>query len=143
MHSQNLYREDSAKLYFNLLLNKLSERINSRIPETEKPYFEEFYKLRNKIQLNPQYDWNIDKICKMMNLSRSYIQHLYKSFFGVSVSGDVLHGRIEHAKYLLSSTDLTVHSISDMCGYTNDVHFMRMFKKVMGITPSEYRVNFK
>ena len=56
---------------------------------------------------------------------------------------EVLLGRIEYAKYLLSSTDFTVYSISDMCGYANDVHFMRLFKKVTGTTPSKYRQDFK
>ena len=56
---------------------------------------------------------------------------------------DVLQRRIEYAKYLLSSTDFTIYSISTMCGYANDVHFMRLFKKATGTTPSEYRISFK
>lgn len=142
-YSQNLYREDSMNLYFNLLLKKLSEKIKLISTENEHPYFEEFNKLRNKIQLTPQYNWNLNEICKTMHLSRSYIQHLYKSIFGVSIMADVLYGRIEYAKYLLSSTDFTISSISDMCGYANDTHFMRLFKKVTGITPSKYRENYK
>ena len=74
-----------------------------------------------------------------MNLSRSYVQHLYKSFFNKSIISDITQSRIEHAKYLLSSTDMTVSCISSICGYNNDVHFMRIFKKEMGVTPSGYR----
>ncbi|MBE7020012.1 MAG: helix-turn-helix domain-containing protein [Ruminococcaceae bacterium] len=142
-YSQNLYKEDSMNLYFNLILKKLSEMLKSNIPEKEKPHYDNFCRLRNEIQLTPQDNWNIDKICKKMNLSRSYIQHLYKSLFGVSIMEDVLQRRIDYAKYLLSSTDFTIYSISIMCGYANDVHFMRLFKKTVGITPSEYRISFK
>lgn len=142
-YSRNICKENSMKLYFNLILNKISEEIKSVADGVQKPYFEELCKLRNKIQLSPQQDWNIEKICKSMNLSRSYIQHLYKEFFGVSITSDILNGRIEYAKYLLSSTDFTVCRISDICGYENDVHFMRMFKKKMGTTPTEYRRLFK
>ena len=142
-YSQNLYKEDSMSLYFSLILKKLSEMLKSQISEKEKPHYESFCSLRNEIQLSPQNNWNIDEICKKLNLSRSYIQHLYKSFFGVSIMEDVLLRRVEYAKYLLSSTDFTVYSISNMCGYVNDVHFMRLFKKVTGTTPSKYRLDFK
>ena len=141
-YSQNLYKEDSMKLYFSLILKKLSEMLKSHVSEKEKPYYEIFSGLRNEIHLTPQDDWNINKICKKLNLSRSYIQHLYKSYFGVSIMEEVLLRRTEYAKYLLSSTDFTVHSISDMCGYANDVHFMRLFKKTTGTTPSKYRLEF-
>lgn len=142
-YSQNLYKDDSMNLYFNLILKKLSEMLKSPVLEKENPYYNIFCDLRNEIHLTPQNDWNIDGICKKLNLSRSYVQHLYKSFFGASIMEEVLLGRIEYAKYLLSSTDFTVYSISDMCGYTNDVHFMRLFKKVTGTTPSKYRLDFK
>lgn len=142
-YSQNLYKEDSMDLYFHLLLRKLSEKIKSNTTEIEKSHFEELHKLRNKIQLSPQYNWNLNEICKTLHLSRSYIQHLYKNIFGVSIMADVLYGRIEYAKYLLSSTDFTIYNISDMCGYANDTHFMRLFKKMTGTTPSKYRENFK
>ena len=142
-YSQNLYKEDSMNLYFNLILKKLSEMLKSPVLEKENPYYNIFCDLRNEIHLTPQNNWNIDRICKKLNLSRSYVQHLYKSFFGASIMEEVLLGRIEYAKYLLSSTDFTVYSISDMCGYANDVHFMRLFKKVTGTTPSKYRLDFK
>lgn len=141
-YSQNLYKEDSMNLYFNLILIKISEMLKMPVLAKEKPYYELFCTLRHEIQLAPQNDWNIDKICKKLNLSRSYIQHLYKSFFGASIMEEVLLGRIEYAKYLLSSTDFTVCSISKMCGYANDVHFMRLFRKATGTTPSKYRLDF-
>lgn len=142
-YSQNSYKEDSMNLYFNLILKKLSEMLKSHVLEKENPHYEIFCGLRNEIQLTPHSNWNIDRICKKLNLSRSYVQHLYKSFFGASIMEEVILGRIEYAKYLLSSTDFTVYSISNMCGYANDVHFMRLFKKVTGTTPSKYRQDFK
>ncbi|MDD6308981.1 MAG: AraC family transcriptional regulator [Clostridia bacterium] len=142
-YSQNLYKEDSMNLYFNLILNKLSEMLKSPILEKEKPYYEVFCRLRNEIHLTPQDNWSIDKICQKLNLSRSYIQHLYKSFFGVSIREEVVYSRMEYASFLLSSTDFTIYNISYMCGYSNDVHFMRLFKKIKGTTPSEYRTSSK
>ena len=72
-------------------------------------------------------------------MGQSYFQHLYKAMFGVSVTSDIIAARIDRAKYLLSGTDYTVTAVADLCGYSSDVHFMRQFKALCGLTPTEYR----
>lgn len=138
-YSHNLHKKETMQRYFDLILFKLSEKINDGISEYEHPYYESFCKLRNDIHLFPQSNWNVDEISKRMNLSRSYIQHLYKLFFKSSVTYDVQSSRMDHARFLLSATNMTVSEISRACGYNNDVHFMRIFKKNIKLTPSEFR----
>ena len=87
----------------------------------------------------PFNDWNVNWLSHELTLSKSYFQHLYKEYFGVSVMNDVINSRIEHAKYLLNSTDVTVKDIAQMCGYKNEIHFMRQFKDKTGTTPSKFR----
>ena len=142
-HSQNTHKAEIMQCYFDLLLFKISERINLQSPKQEHPYYDPFCRLRSEIQLEPQGDWSIDAICRRMMLSRSYVQHLYKLFFGTSILSDVQCGRMEHAKYLLSATNMTVTDISRSCGYDSDVHFMRIFKKITGMTPSGFRNEFQ
>lgn len=74
-----------------------------------------------------------------VNMSRSYFQHIYRKTFGVSCITDVISGKIEKAKELLSETTFTVSQVSLMCGYDNEEHFMRQFKKMVGVTPTKYR----
>jgi len=138
-YSQNPHKNESMKRYFELLLIKLSERIRAQSSKQDHPYYKRFDTLRSEIRMAPQEDWSIDVICKKMMLSRSHVQHLYKLFFDTSISLDVQNGRIEYAKYLLSSTDMAVSAVSLSCGYDSDVHFMRLFKKSTGVTPTEYR----
>ena len=59
--------------------------------------------------------------------------------FGVSVMTDVINGRYDRAKRLLSSTNLTVKQIAERCGYVSEYNFMRQFKSKCGKTPTEYR----
>lgn len=139
-YSQNIYKENSLNLYFELILLKLSEKAKMPDLKKENMHYDELYLLRNEIYLTPNKNWKIDDISKKMRLSRSYIQHLYKAFFDSSIIFDITSARIEHAKYLLSSTDMTINCISQLCGYNNDVHFMRTFKKILGVTPSQYRI---
>jgi len=143
MYSRNLRKEAAMKRYFELILLKLSENMDQKSAEREHLYYEAFCHLRNEIRLVPQKHWTVDEISKEMNLSRSYVQHLYKLFFGTSIISDIQSHRMEHAKYLLSATDMTVNAVSLSCGYDNGVHFMRVFKGITGMTPSAFRNAFR
>ena len=59
----------------------------------------------------------------------------------VSAQGDTTDDLIEKAKEILSETGCTVSQVAAMCGYENDEHFMRQFKKIVGVTPTVYRKN--
>ncbi len=74
-----------------------------------------------------------------VSMSRSYFQHMYREMFGVSCISDVICGKIDRAKELLSETSCTVSQVAAMCGYDNEEHFMRQFKKMVGATPTAYR----
>lgn len=119
----------------------------SRIIKTKKPISPDLLASKNdkltylKTQLfqNPELFSNIDEMADFMNLSRSGFQHLYNNVFGHSVIKDVISGRIEYAKQLLKDSRLTVSEIGTKCGYKTEYHFMRQFKQITGMTPTEYR----
>ena len=138
-YSQNIHKNATMQKYFDLLMLKLSENIYQRNVEAEHSCYDLFCKLRHEIQLEPQSNWSIDEVCKKVHLSRSYVQHLYKEFFGTSIITDIKHLRMEKAKYLLISSNITITEISSSCGYRNDVHFMRIFKECIGLSPSDFR----
>jgi two-component system response regulator YesN len=51
--------------------------------------------------------------------------------------------RIKEAKRLLEETDMLVIEISQKVGYENEKHFMKIFKGVCGVSPTEYRKNMQ
>ena len=118
---------------------KLAQSRASRQNEKASPYYREFVNLRERIYSNPQEDWSIDSMCRDLILSRGYFQKLYTRCFGISFTQDVINSRIELSKRLLASTDYSIACIADQSGYSNYVHFMHQFKKIVGITPTEYR----
>lgn len=109
------------------------------IQSSAEPHYSALIELREKIYRNPQKKWNVDMMAAEVNMSRSYFQHVYRDTFGVSCMTDVISGKIEKAKEILSETGCTVSQVAAMCGYDNDEHFMRQFKKIVGITPTCYR----
>ena len=102
--------------------------------------YQRFSKLRDRIYANPQTRWSVSELSAELSFSLSYFQHKWREFFGTSAKRDITAARIEYAKYLLFSTTYGVSTVSAMCGYENDVHFMRAFKQQTGQTPTEYRL---
>lgn len=109
------------------------------IQSSAEPHYSSLIELREKIYRNPQKKWNVDLMAAEVNMSRSYFQHVYRDAFGVSCMTDVISGKIEKAKEILSETGCTVSQVAAMCGYDNEEHFMRQFKKIVGVTPTGYR----
>lgn len=95
--------------------------------------------IRNDLYSMPWRRPTVSDLAKRAVLSKSHFQHLYQEVFGVSVMTDMIAGRMAHACYLLENSTVCVSEIAESCGYANDVHFMRQFKKKMGLTPRSYR----
>lgn len=137
------FGDAAAELYTKLLILKIAESICGKSGEAVSPYYESFSRLRAEIYTYPNRDYRVSEIAAGFAMSISYFQHVYKSVFGRSITKDVISARMEYAKHLLISTDYPVSYISALCGYENDVHFMRSFKQTVKLTPTEYRKNGK
>lgn len=95
--------------------------------------------LRAEIYSNAGQFFSVEQLADKMSLSSSHFQQLYRKHFGVSCYEDLLCAKTKAAQYYLSTTILSVREIASLCGYENDVCFMRQFKKRTGFTPTEYR----
>ena len=140
-YSLNSRRIKILDFMMKTLLMKAAASCSHResIQSSSEPHYSSLIELREKIYRNPQMKWNVDAMAAYVNMSRSYFQHVYRETFGVSCMTDVISGKIEKAKEILSETGCTVSQVAAMCGYDNEEHFMRQFKKVTGVTPTGYR----
>lgn len=137
--SANTRREESSTFMLQGLLSKCKDIFDyyNSDSNTFKPR-DAFVQLRADILNFPYWDWNIPEMAKRCNLSTSRFQRAYKKLFSISPMSDVVNARILTAKIMLSSNH-TIKEIAAQCGYKNDQHFMKQFKKITGKTPSEYR----
>jgi len=140
MYNKSHYSQDNILALFHVLINHLAFSYESKdTPESIHPYQEELQGIRLKIQNTITEQHSIKESARAMGLSESYFQHIYTDFFDVSFQQDIIQMRIEYAKYIIITTDIPIEHISEMCGYTNEVHFYRQFKKLTGMTPAKYR----
>lgn len=86
-----------------------------------------------------QEDLSLQQIAARFYLSREYISRKFKQQFGLNWSEYLGKMRINNAKLLLQNPSLRVAKIAEMVGFQDEKYFSKVFKKMEGITPAEYR----
>ena len=81
----------------------------------------------------------LDDLAETFYINKFYLTRIFREQFGVSINAYLLSLRITHAKQLLRFTDFSIEKIGIQCGMKDANYFSRMFKKVEGISPGEYR----
>ena len=84
-------------------------------------------------------DLSLKALSDSLNINPSYLSTLFKKETGMTLTNYVNKKRIEHAVYLLSSTDMQIQNIAQYCGIPDVNYFTKIFKKVMNKTPSEFK----
>lgn len=98
-----------------------------------KKYIDEH--LRNKIYA--------EDLARLVHVNEQYLMRLFKRYEGQSLTEYIIQQRILAASRLLKDTDYSINFIADCVGCgENYSYFSRLFKKVTGLTPREYRVRF-
>ncbi len=133
------YNEEVISHYMHIFFFKIATLIHSTQQPKPHTHYDKMFLLRSKIYNTPYEKWCVKRLSDELNLSPYYFQRLYKQVFSVPCMTDIIYARIEYAKYYLSQTDLSIKYISEISGYENSEHFMRQFKKAVGLTPTEYR----
>ncbi|MFD0712260.1 response regulator [Paenibacillus sp. GCM10027626] len=81
----------------------------------------------------------LEKISSLFFLNPSYCSFLFKEKTGINYIDYVNQVRIDNAKAMLENSDDKVYKIAKALGYDNTKYFFRVFKKLTGLTPEEYR----
>lgn len=85
----------------------------------------------------------VEDISNFCNLNRSYFGVIFRDGVGKSPQDFLICYRMTKAAELLKLTDLSIHDISSVVGYPNQLHFSRTFKKVYSLSPRQWRIENK
>lgn len=93
------------------------------------------------LYFNEHYNENIsiDEYAQNNHVSVSWFIRNFKQCTGSTPLQYILSKRIYNAEILLQDSSYNLTEISEIIGYDNPLYFSRIFKKVKGISPSEYR----
>lgn len=81
----------------------------------------------------------IDDICNTFGYSKTYLSQLFKKQCGVSLMTYYNRKRIDYAKKLILENSYSFTQISNQLAFDNPQYFARVFKRITGQTPSEFR----
>lgn len=99
----------------------------------------EMRKILKYIQDHIQEEISLETIAAYVNMNSSYFSRYFKSKTGGNFVDFLTGIRIEKAKELLMETDLSIEEISIQVGHVNKAYFTKVFKKVTGFNPGEFR----
>ena len=81
----------------------------------------------------------LDALAEQFYINKFYLTRVFKEQFGQTVTGYLMQLRITQAKRLLRFSDKNIETIAQECGMSDANYFSRIFKKVEGTTPGQYR----
>jgi AraC family transcriptional regulator, arabinose operon regulatory protein len=95
--------------------------------------------VRKYIDSNYREELSLEVVAKQFNINKSYLLRIFKEDSGITINNYILQQRILKAKNDLRFTGKTLEAIAEDSGFKDANYFIRMFKKIEGITPGEYR----
>ena len=96
--------------------------------------------IRSYIGKNYQDDISMQSAAQAMGYSEAYFCKLFKQCFRVNFSAYLNEYRIEKAKAMMADPRINIKDIGAACGYSDSNYFARVFKRITGQTPSDYRL---
>ena len=123
-----------------LLLDALIEASASR-REVKSGQLRDFYiqEAIHYIERNYRRELTVEEIADVCKLNRSYFSKIFKEFTGCTPQEFIIRLRLSKAADLMKLSNDSIGEISVKCGYPNQLHFSRAFKKRYGMSPREWR----
>lgn len=131
-----LYSPDKKALYKNLAQILLEKGLGEQ-QESAQQFME---RVERYVQKHLTEGITVASIAAQFGLVPPYLSRLFKEYSGFSLLQYVQKIRIERAKGLLEMDGVvSVKEVAELVGYPNPLYFSKMFKKKVGLYPSEYR----
>lgn len=134
-----------AFLTHKLLTNLMSDLITSLHMSNDSPKAVPAYidELKNLFISHCEADYSMDELAVRFNVNRYRMTREFAGFVGMTPLKFLNNARIEKARALIESTDLSIGSIGIAVGIPNTTHFINLFKDKLGMTPQVYRDGYR
>ncbi|MFC4597323.1 helix-turn-helix domain-containing protein [Cohnella hongkongensis] len=135
-HSLERMKEEGGRILTGLavkLQEEQDKRQHAAIIREMRKYIEKHYHDPNL---------SLEYLGEKFGIGPKYVSKLFKEQSGGKFVDFLIDVRMGHARRLLEETTLSVQEIADRVGYLNAISFSRVFRRIAGCSPSEYREDF-
>ena len=140
--SEQLIRMHIEDLLLGLIRRYSMEESQIPLPVT-KSAADIFKRVTEYMEENISSRLTIDRICRDNMIGRTQLQNVFQKEASMGVIEYFSKMKIENAKHMIRMGYLNFTQISEQLGYTSIHYFSRQFKKLTGMTPSEYASSVK
>lgn len=120
------------------MILELTKAVRKHISKAGK-YSHIVSEIIEQAELNLSHDILLSYFAEEYGVSESYLSKKFKKETGLTFGSYISKKRCEKAALLLKETALQVQEISNYVGYPDNNYFIKVFKKMYNMTPSEYR----
>lgn len=99
--------------------------------------------MKKYIENNFERKLSLEEIAASCHLSKSYASSIFRKETGMSINEYVISARIKQAGRMLRYTDESTADIAEKCGFCDIFYFSRAFKREKGVSPKDYRYNYR
>lgn len=129
---------EKAKSY-ELLYFLLQEAFDSETVHSFKPQAHSFLEILTHIFQHPEKPLSLRSLAAEHHMNATYISNRFKALFGMGPIQMQRNVRVQKAKSLLASSELSIMEICRAVGYEELPNFSRLFKSIAGMSPTDYR----
>jgi len=130
----NKYVSDELDLYLNIVLLTMKKHIKQK---NQSPYITP---MLNYIQTHLTEKITLDGIANEVNLTPAYCCHIISDELNTTLTEIINRERILLAQSLILEKKKSLTEIAEICGFNSYSYFSRTFKKLIGITPNNYKI---
>jgi AraC family transcriptional regulator len=87
-------------------------------------------------------EFNLCEMAQSVELSTAHFSRMFRKSTGESPHHFVLRHRVEYAKEMLRAAEARILDVAVACGFKTQQHFARVFRRMCGVSPTEYRQDF-
>lgn len=135
--SVSVHGELKISCWFHVLLTELLT-LSAKSASSEKTS-SIIEKIVHHMQANFKTNISLDALCREFGISRTHMNRCFRQHTGFSPHDYLIRLRLNNAKLLLKSTDLSVEAVGIQSGFQDTAYFIQAFKKKEGTTPLQYR----
>ncbi|MGM0876217.1 MAG: AraC family transcriptional regulator [Bacillota bacterium] len=123
-----------------ITVHQLGQMQSIKIPNKKVDKAVHAENIASYVQMNYMQKLTLQTIAEALNLSKSYVAHVFKEMTGFTVMEYLMGCRLTQVKYLLEmEPDKPLKDIAYDCGFESVSHFSRYFHEKVGVTAKEYR----
>lgn len=101
-----------------------------------------YHDIVDYVKRNIHKNLTVGCIAKEFGYNEKYLSHMFGQISGLTLKQFILQSKIGEANFLLSDTNMQIAEISNTLGFSDCHNFMKCYKKITGLTPTEYRNSF-